>query len=90
MDVLAVYVRRVELAGRLLQHGQHPASLLHQRGPLLRHRQASQVPHQHDQARGGHHADQHLASPGSHLLPAHLLRLVHHQRPQAGAQRVRL
>lgn len=89
MDVLSVHVRRVELSGRVLLHRVDPAPLLHQCGPILRDRQTTQVPDQHDQAGGGDHAVLDVVRARSHLLPADLLRMVHHTGSQDRAQRVR-
>jgi hypothetical protein len=76
LEFQLLHVRRVELAGRLLLDGVHPASVLHLGGPLLRHRQALQVPHQHDQARRRRHAAQRLGLASHHLLRPHLHGLV--------------
>lgn len=89
MDVLSVHVRRVELSGRIFLHRFNPAPLLHQRGPVLRDRQTTQVPDQHDQAGGGDHAVLDVVRACGHLLPADLLRVVHYQGSQDRAQRVR-
>lgn len=79
----------MELSRRVLFYRLDSASLLHQRGPLLRHRQTTQVPDQHDQAGGGDHAVPDVVRARGHLLPADLLRMVHHPGSQDRAQRVR-
>lgn len=89
-----VYVRRVELAGRVFLDRVHPASVLHQRGSLLCHREAAQVQHQHDEESCSDHAAQHVALPGRHQLRAHLHGLVHHagaaglHKPASGSLRI--
>jgi len=54
--------------------------VLHQRGPVLRHRQAAQVPGAGHQAASGVPATRHVGGAGHHRVRAHLLRLVHHRR----------
>lgn len=80
MDFRVLHVRRVELERRILLHRVHTAPVLHQRGPILRHRQAAQVPGAGHQAAGGVPAARHVGGAGHHRVRAHLLRLVHHRR----------
>ena len=84
MAVRLLYVRRVELAGRVLQHQLDPASDVHLGGPLLGDRQAPEIPHHHDQEAGRVHAARLLDHAGVHLVHADLHGLVHHR----GEQRV--
>lgn len=76
LEFQLLHVRRVEFAGRFLLDGVHPASVLHLGGPILRHRQAVQVPHQHDQARRRRHAAERVGVAGHHLFRPHLHGLV--------------
>jgi len=78
VDIRLLHVRRVELERRVLLHRVHTAPVLHQRGPVLRHRQAAQVPGAGHQAASGIPAARHVGGAGHHRVRAHLLRLVHH------------
>lgn len=76
LEFQLLHVRRVEFIGRLFLDGVHPPLMLHLGRPLLRHRQAVQVPDQHDQARRRHHVAQRVGLAGHHLFCPHLHGLV--------------
>ena len=80
MELRLGHVRLVELPGRLLLHGLDPPSLLHQRGQVLRDRQAAGVSGDHEEDYRHLHAGQRVAAPGTHQLHTHLPGVVHHRR----------
>jgi len=80
VDVRVRHVRRLEQPGRVLFHRVHTAPVLHQRGPVLRHRQPAAVPDHHDAAYRSLHAAQRVDATGAHIVPPDILRLVHDRR----------
>ena len=79
MVVRLLYVRRVELVGRVFQHRLHTPSVLHQRGSLLRDRTTVGLSVDHDQSSTQHHAERGLVLANGYELPAHIRRMVHHR-----------
>ena len=79
MAVRLLHVRRVELAGRVLQHRLDPPLVLHQRRSLLRDRTAARLSADHDQPTAEHHAERGLVLADGDELPADIRRLVHHR-----------
>ena len=82
MAVRLLHVRRVELAGRVLQHQLDPPSDVHLGGSLLGDRQAPEIPDHHDQEAGRVHAARLLDHARVHLVHADLHGLVHHRGEQ--------
>lgn len=80
MAVWLFHVRRVELAGRVLQHRFDSSSVLHQRGSILRDRATVGLSIDHDESSTEHHAERGLVLADGDELPAHLRRLVHHRK----------
>lgn len=80
MDVRVRHVRCLEQSGRVLLHRVHTAPVLHQCGPVLRHRQPASVPDHHDPAHGTVYTAQRVDATRAHIVPAHIFRLVHDRR----------
>lgn len=78
MVVRSVHVRRMELVGRLFLHRLDTASLLHQRGQVLRDRQPVGVYGDHEAGHRRMHARQRVDPTGSHQFHTDLHGMVHH------------
>lgn len=77
MDVRLLHVRRMELAGRVLQYKLHLTPHVHLRGSLLRDCKVPTVPHSDDQTCSSLHATGLLGLARHHILRTNLQRLVH-------------
>lgn len=80
MDVRQDHVRRVVLVGRVFLHSLDPASLLHQRGQVLRDCQAVGVPRDHEEAHCHLYAGQCVATASFHQFHSHFHGVVRHGR----------
>ena len=76
MGGLNVSRRHLEQFRRLFLYRLHPAPVLHQRRPLLRHLSAAHVPDENHPKESGRHVGQHLDLAGAHLLLTHISRMV--------------
>jgi len=81
MGGLNVSRRHLEQFRRLFLYRLHPAPVLHQRRPLLRHLSAAHVPDENHPQEGCRYVGQHLDMAGSDFLLANLPRMVQQQLP---------
>lgn len=79
LAIRVFHVRRVELAGCLLQHRQHPSSLLHQRRQILRDRPTAGLSVNHDEHEIGNHVERRVVFSDCYELPTYLRGMVYHK-----------